>query len=116
MADKKQARLKRAKRSRMNMREANVKRLTILKTPRHMYAQVIDETGGIVLAAASTLEGSFKAQSTGNIGASEVVGELIAERAKAAGIESVVFDRAGFKYHGRVRALAEKARENGLNF
>ncbi|MCW8944728.1 MAG: 50S ribosomal protein L18, partial [Sedimenticola sp.] len=87
--------------------------------PKHMYAQVIAPNGSQVIASASTVEKSIKAEiegASGNSSAAAVVGKVIAERAKAAGIESVAFDRAGFKYHGRVKALADAARENGLKF
>jgi large subunit ribosomal protein L18 len=88
------------------------------KTPRHIYAQVITPTGSEVLASASTLDKEFKQAGKygGNIGAASTVGKLIAERAKAAGVTKVAFDRSGFDYHGRIKALADAARENGLNF
>ncbi len=117
--DKKNSRLRRARRARAKIRELAVHRLTIFRTPRHMYAQVIAPNGSEVVAAASTLDKGVKAEvsaSTGNASAAAVVGKLVAERAKAAGIESVAFDRAGFKYHGRVKALADAARESGLQF
>jgi large subunit ribosomal protein L18 len=117
--DKKTSRLRRARRARAKIRELGVHRLTIHRTPRHMYAQVIDPDGEKVLASASTIDKGVKAElegSTGNRAAAGVVGKLIAERAKAAGVEQVAFDRSGFKYHGRVKALADAARENGLQF
>ena len=86
------------------------------RTPRHIYAQVISPTGGVVVAQASTLDASLRSGATGNVEAAKAVGVLIAERAKAAGITKVAFDRSGFKYHGRVKALADAARENGLEF
>lgn len=91
-------------------------RLSIHRTGMHMYAQIIDDTKGVTLAAASTLEADIKKNYGGNATAATTIGKLIAERAKAAGIEQVVFDRGGFLYHGRVKALAEAAREGGLDF
>lgn len=116
--DKKTSRIRRARRARMKIRELGAFRLTIHRTPRHIYAQVIGPEGGKTVAAASTLDKDLRArlQSTGNQGAAVEVGKLIAERAKAAGVEIVAFDRSGFKYHGRVRALADAAREAGLQF
>lgn len=116
MNDKKAARLRRARRARMKMRELRVNRLTVTRTPRHIYAQVIASDGGKVLAAASTVEKDLRGEATGNIGAARKVGELIAERARAAGVSSVAFDRSGFKYHGRIKALADAARDGGLEF
>lgn len=116
MFDKKQARLRRAKKTRAHIRYLGVYRLTVNRTPRHMYAQIISPTGGEVIAQASTLDDSLRSGATGNIEAATAVGALIAERAKAAGITKVAFDRSGFKYHGRVKALADAARENGLEF
>ncbi|WP_260293349.1 50S ribosomal protein L18 [Sedimenticola hydrogenitrophicus] len=117
--DKKTTRLRRARRARAKIRELAVNRLTIFRTPRHMYAQVIAPNGSQVIASASTVEKDVRAQlegASGNSTAAAIVGKAIAERAKAAGVESVAFDRAGFKYHGRVKALADAARENGLKF
>lgn len=117
--EKKMKRLRRARRTRAKIRELEVNRLTIFRTPRHMYAQIIAPNSSEVLACASTLEKAVKSEiegSTGNVGAAVVVGKMIAERAKKAGVESVAFDRSGFKYHGRVKALADAARENGLKF
>jgi large subunit ribosomal protein L18 len=116
MMDKKESRLRRARRGRMKMRELGAIRLTVHRTPRHMYAQVIAAEGDKVLATASTLEKDLRAGATGNVEAAARVGTLIAERAKGAGITQVAFDRSGFKYHGRVKALAEAAREGGLEF
>ncbi len=116
MFDKKAARLRRAKKTRAHIRQLGVNRLTVTRTPRHIYAQVISPTGGVVVAQASTLDASLRSGVTGNIEAAKAVGALIAERAKAAGITKVAFDRSGFKYHGRVKALADAARENGLEF
>ncbi len=117
--DKKASRIRRARRARAKIRELAVNRLTIFRTPKHMYAQVIAPNGSQVIASASTVEKSVRAEiegASGNSTAAAIVGKAIAERAKAAGIESVAFDRAGFKYHGRVKALADAARENGLQF
>lgn len=116
--DKKQARLRRSRRTRFQIRELGVHRLCVHRTPRHIYAQVITPDGGHVLATASTLEKAVKSEASygGNVAAAQIVGRLIAERAKSAGVEQVAFDRSGFRYHGRVKALAEKARESGLNF
>ncbi|MGP1571572.1 MAG: 50S ribosomal protein L18 [Moraxella sp.] len=116
MFDKKAARLRRAKKTRAHIRQLGVNRLTVTRTPRHIYAQVISPTGGVVVAQASTLDASLRSGVTGNVEAAKAVGALIAERAKAAGITKVAFDRSGFKYHGRVKALADAARENGLEF
>ncbi|AKG15851.2 50S ribosomal protein L18 [Moraxella bovoculi] len=116
MFDKKSARLRRAKKTRAHIRHLGVNRLTVTRTPRHIYAQVISPTGGVVVAQASTLDASLRSGATGNVEAAKAVGALIAERAKAAGITKVAFDRSGFKYHGRVKALADAARENGLEF
>jgi large subunit ribosomal protein L18 len=114
--DKKAARLRRGRRARYKIRELGAVRLCIHRTPRHIYAQVIDPSGGKVLAAASTLEASLRSElkNGGNIEAAKLVGKAIAEKAKAAGVERVAFDRSGFKYHGRVQALADAAREHGL--
>ena len=116
--DKKAARLRRGLRTRLKIRELDVYRLCVHRTPRHIYAQVITPGGSNVVATASTLQAAVREglRSTGNIEAAKAVGKAIAERAKAAGITKVAFDRSGFKYHGRIRALAEAARENGLEF
>lgn len=117
--DKKTSRIRRARRSRAKIRELGVHRLSIHRTPRHIYAQVIAPNGCQVLASASTLDKEVRAALegyTGNVSAAGLVGKFIAERAKAAGVERVAFDRSGFKYHGRVQALADAARENGLQF
>jgi large subunit ribosomal protein L18 len=98
------------------MRSKGDIRLSVYRTPRHIYAQLIAAEGDKVLAAASTLDKSLRSGSTGNVSAAGKVGELIAERAKAAGVTRVAFDRSGFKYHGRVKALADAAREGGLEF
>lgn len=114
--DKKQTRLRRARRTRAKIRELAVPRLSVHRTPRHIYAQVIAPDGSTVVASASTLQADIKSnvKSTGNIDAAAAVGKTIAEKAKAAGITSVAFDRSGFKFHGRVKALADAAREAGL--
>ncbi|MEZ5560888.1 MAG: 50S ribosomal protein L18 [Pseudomonadales bacterium] len=116
MKDKRLSRLRRARRSRIKMRELGAVRLTVHRTPRHMYAQVISAAGDRVLASASTLDKELRGGATGNADAAAKVGTLIAERARAAGVQQVAFDRSGFKYHGRVKALADAAREGGLEF
>ena len=116
MFDKKSARLRRAKKTRAHIRHLGVDRLTGTRAPRHIYAQIISPTGGVVVAQASTLDATLRSGATGNVETAKAVGALIAERAKAAGITKVAFDRSGFKYHGRVKALADAARENGLEF
>jgi large subunit ribosomal protein L18 len=116
MSDKKVIRLRRARRSRLKMRELEAVRLCVHRSSQHMYAQVISADGSTVLASASTLDASLRSGSTGNVEAAKKVGQLVAERAKAAGVTQVAFDRSGFKYHGRVKALAEAAREGGLEF
>jgi large subunit ribosomal protein L18 len=116
MIDKKVSRQRRAKRVRMKIREQGVTRLCVNRTPRHIYAQIITGDGNSVVASASTLEKDLRSGSTGNIDAASAVGKLVAERAVAAGVTSVAFDRNGFKYHGRVKALADAAREAGLEF
>ena len=116
--DKKQSRLRRARRARAHIKTTGATRLCVYKTPRHMYAQIISPQGDTVVASASTLESDVRKdlKSTGGVAAATVVGKMVAERAKAAGITQVAFDRSGFKYHGRVKALADAARENGLEF
>ena len=116
MSAKNDSRLRRARRARTKIRELGMSRLSVHRTPRHIYAQVFAPGGGTVLASASTLDKDLRGGSTGNVGAAAEVGKLIAERAKAAGVEKVAFDRSGYKYHGRVKALADAARENGLEF
>ncbi|PIE83255.1 MAG: 50S ribosomal protein L18 [Candidatus Contendobacter odensis] len=119
-ANKKNARLRRGLRIRHKIRELGVCRLCVYRTPRHIYAQLIMPApkGDRTLAAASTVEPSLRQAlaSTGNIEAAKVVGKAIAEKAKTLGVTQVAFDRSGFKYHGRVKALADAARENGLQF
>jgi len=116
--NKKQTRIRRARRTRSKIRELAVPRLTVHRTPRHIYAQVIAADGTTVVAAASTVEQAMRKslKSTGNIDAAVAVGKAIADKAKTAGIEQVAFDRSGFRYHGRIKALADAAREQGLNF
>ncbi len=116
--DKKASRLRRARRARALIRRLGIHRLTVHRTPRHIYAQVIAPSGSEVVAAASTLDRQLRQQleRTGNVEAARAVGRLIAERARAKGVTRVAFDRSGFKYHGRVKALADGAREGGLEF
>jgi large subunit ribosomal protein L18 len=118
MQNKKQARLRRAAKTRARIAEQKAVRLSVNRTNSHIYAQIISACGGKVLAAASTLEAAVKKDvpNGANKAAALVIGKLIAERAKTAGVETVAFDRSGFQYHGRVKALAEAARENGLKF
>jgi len=118
MIDKKQARLRRARRSRAKIAELKAVRLAVHRTNSHIYAQVISACGTKVLAAASTLEKEVRATvaNGGNVKAAETVGKRIAAKAKQLGIEKVAFDRGGLQYHGRVKALADAAREAGLKF
>ncbi|MFV2032957.1 MAG: 50S ribosomal protein L18 [Gammaproteobacteria bacterium] len=115
--DKKSSRLRRSRRTRAKIASMGVNRLAVHRTPRHIYAQLFSGNGTVV-AATSTLSSEIRStiKYSGNIDAAAAVGKLIAEKAKKAGIESVAFDRSGFKYHGRIRALADSARENGLKF
>jgi large subunit ribosomal protein L18 len=117
--DKKQSRLRRATRSRAKIRELSAHRLCVFRSPRHIYAQIISPEGNRVIASASTLDKEYRqiaAGYTGNQSAAAAIGKIVAERARAAGVEHVSFDRSGYRYHGRVKALAEAARENGLKF
>jgi len=116
--DKKISRLRRAARTRAKLKELEVYRLTVHRTPRHIYAQVLTHDSAKVIATASTLDAEVKKdlKNTGNIDAATAVGKAIAERAAKEGITEVAFDRSGFRYHGRVKALADAARENGLQF
>jgi large subunit ribosomal protein L18 len=116
MNEKKTARIRRARRARVKMREIGATRLCVNRTPRHIYAQIISSDGAEVLATASTVEKDLREGKTGNAEAAAKVGQLIAERAIAKGIKKVAFDRSGFKYHGRLKALADAAREGGLEF
>ncbi|MEN6586831.1 MAG: 50S ribosomal protein L18 [Sulfuricella sp.] len=116
--NKNQARVRRARKTRAKLAELKVVRLAVHRTNCHMYAQIIDASGGKVLASASTLEVEVRKDlaNGGNATAAAIVGKRIAEKAKSLGIEKVAFDRSGFRYHGRVKSLAEAARENGLVF
>jgi large subunit ribosomal protein L18 len=116
--DKKKSRLRRARRGRAKMFKLGIHRLCVHRTPRHIYAQIIAPSGAQVIASASSLDAEVKKgiDYTGNVKAATVVGRVIADRAKSKGVSRVAFDRAGFKYHGRVKALADAAREGGLDF
>ncbi|WP_423821630.1 50S ribosomal protein L18 [Salinisphaera sp. SPP-AMP-43] len=113
------SRLRRARRARMHMRNLGAHRLSVHRTPKHIYAQIVSPDGGRTLVAASTNERDLRGQLSGHGGnkdAAQFIGRTIAERAKAAGIQEVAFDRSGFAYHGRIKALADAARDNGLQF
>ena len=116
--DKKIARLRRAKSTRSHIRKLGVPRLSVLRTGQHLYAQLFSADGSKVLASASTTQADVREglKSAKNMDAAAKVGRLIGERAKAAGIDAVAFDRSGYRYHGRIKALAEAAREGGLKF
>ena len=116
--NKKIARLRRARKTRARIADLRMVRLCVFRTNSHIYAQIISAEGDKVLASASTVEAEVRGslKSGGNTEAAAVVGKRIAERAKTIGVEKVAFDRSGFQYHGRVKALAEAARENGLRF
>jgi large subunit ribosomal protein L18 len=117
--DKKASRIRRARRARAKISELGVHRLTIHRTPRHIYAQVIAPSGAEVVVSASTRDKTIAAElqgPAGNTAAAALIGRFVAERAKAKGVERVAFDRSGFRYHGRVKALADAAREAGLEF
>ena len=121
MLTKKEQRLRRARQTRIRIAQQGVARLTVNRTNLHIYAFVISEDGGKVLASASTVESEMRKElggsgKGGNASAAQIIGKRIAERAKAVGVEKVAFDRAGFAYHGRVKALADAAREAGLQF
>jgi large subunit ribosomal protein L18 len=121
MLTKKEQRLRRSRQTRARIAELRVARLTVFRSNLHIYASLISEDGNKVLATASTAEKEVRDQlgaagKGGNVAAATIVGKRIAEKAKAAGVEKVAFDRAGFAYHGRVKALAEAARESGLQF
>ena len=115
---KKTDRLRRAKKARARIKQQGANRLTVHKTSRHVYAQIIAPSGSEVLASASSLDKEVKGQIkySGNVEAAAAVGKALAERAKKAGVENVAFDRSGFKYHGRIKALADAAREQGMQF
>lgn len=113
------SRLRRARRARMHIRRLGAHRLSVHRTPQHIYAQIVSPDGGRTLVSASTVEKNLRGDVSGHAGnktAAELIGRTIAERARAAGIQEVAFDRSGFAYHGRIKALAEAARENGLQF
>ncbi len=116
MSEKKTSRIRRSVRTRSRISRDRVNRMSIFRTPRHIYAQIIDPSGGRVLASASSLEAEIRSDLPhgGNIAAAAVVGNRIAEKAIAAGVHTVAFDRSGFRYHGRIKALADAAREQGL--
>ena len=118
MIDKKESRMRRSRRTRAKISELKAVRLTVNRSNSHIYAQVIDATGGKVLASASSAEKGVRGElkNGGNVKAAAVVGKLIAEKAKKVGVEAVAFDRSGYRFHGRVKALAEAAREAGLKF
>ena len=111
-------RLRRARKTRAKIAELKVTRLSVHRTNTHIYAQIIAETGDMVIASASTVEADVrkKIKNGGNVEAAAAIGKLIAEKAKKAGVTTVAFDRSGYKYHGRIKALADAARENGLSF
>lgn len=118
MNKKSETRQRRAAKTRKRIAVQQARRLCVFRTPRHIYAQIIDADGSHVLASASTVEPEVRQslKSGGNVGAATLIGKRIAEKAKAAGVTKVAFDRSGFKYHGRIKALADAARENGLEF
>ena len=117
MQDKKQARLRRARKTRAKIAELKVNRLVVIRTNSHIYASVISAEGNNVLATASTVQAALRANGNGStVDAAKAVGTAIAEKAKAAGVTQVAFDRSGFQFHGRIKALAEAAREAGLQF
>ena len=113
---KKSARLRRAKRTRSKISQLRMNRLCVYRTPRHIYAQIISEQGNRIMASASTVEKENRKNKTSNEEAASTIGKLIAQRSIEAGIDKVAFDRSGYAYHGRVKALAEAARESGLKF
>lgn len=115
MIQKKESRVRRARKTRLRIKELGHVRLAVHRTTQHMYAQVISACGSQVIASASTVESGFEGNGS-NVAAAAAVGKLIAERAREKGVEKVAFDRSGFKYHGRIKALADAARENGLQF
>jgi large subunit ribosomal protein L18 len=116
--DKKSSRIRRGKRARFKMRDLRATRLCVYRSSQHIYAQIIAPEGNTIVTSASTVEKDLRGElkSTGNVDAAKAVGKLIAERAIEKGVETVAFDRSGFKYHGRVKALADAAREAGLQF
>jgi large subunit ribosomal protein L18 len=116
--NKRSSRLRRALKLRSNIKKLGNNRLSVHRTAKHIYAQVISENGTVTVASASTNQAEVKSavKSTGNVESAVIVGKMIADKAIAAGITEVTFDRSGFKYHGRVKALANAAREAGLKF
>jgi large subunit ribosomal protein L18 len=116
MSVKNESRLRRARKTRARLKELGKNRLTVYRTPKHIYAQILNADGSKVLVSASTLEKGQEFKFPGNVEAATKVGLLIAEKAKSAGITEVAFDRSGFQYHGRIKALADGAREAGLEF
>ena len=118
MTKKNASRVRRAKSTRAKIKELGVYRLTVHRTPQHIYAQVITPSADTVLASASSLDKEIRTalKNGGNVDAAKIIGKFIAERAVKAGVKSVAFDRSGFKYHGRIKALADSAREHGLEF
>ncbi len=111
-------RLRRARKTRAKIAELKVTRLSVHRTNTHIYAQIIAETGDKVIVSASTVEADVRKnlKNGGNMDAAALIGKLIAQKAKKAGVSTVAFDRSGYKYHGRIKALADAARENGLSF
>ncbi|HAF01814.1 MAG TPA: 50S ribosomal protein L18 [Methylophilaceae bacterium] len=111
-------RLRRARKTRAKIAELKVTRLSVHRTNTHIYAQIIAETGDKVIVSASTVEAEVRktVKNGGNVDAATLIGKRIAEKAKKAGVTTVAFDRSGYKYHGRIKALADAARENGLSF
>ena len=118
MSDKNRARLRRAKKTRSKIARLEAVRLSVHRTSQHFYAQIFDASGQSVIAAASSLDTGLRGElkTGGNCEAAVAVGKLLAEKAKSAGVEQVAFDRSGFRYHGRVKAFADSAREHGLKF
>jgi len=116
--DKKISRIRRSRKARAQIKKLGVHRLSVHRTSRHIYAQIIEPNGSGIIAAASTLQSDIKSgvKHTGNSDAASAVGKVIAEKARVAGVTRVAFDRSGFRYHGRVKALADAARESGLEF
>jgi len=118
MKDKKESRLRRSRRTRAKIAELKAVRLTVNRSNTHIYAQVIDATGSKVIASASSADKTLRAgvKNGGNVKAAALIGKTVAERALKAGVQAVAFDRSGYRYHGRVKALADAAREAGLKF
>ena len=116
--NKKQSRLRRAQKTRARIRVLGANRLCVYKTPQHIYAQIIAPNGSEVITSASTLDKDVrdKIKNSGNVEAAIFVGKAIAKKAKKAGVSNIAFDRSGYKYHGRIKALADSARENGMKF